>query len=33
MYQRVIDAFGPTPRQQPLLDGPAERLDALLFGS
>lgn len=33
VHQRVVDAFGPDPRQQPLLDGPASRLDALLFGS
>ena len=33
VHQRVVDAFGPNPRQQPLLDGPAARLDELLFGS
>lgn len=33
VHQRVVDAFGPNPRQQPLLDGSAARLDVLLFGS
>lgn len=32
LHQRVVEAFGPNPRQQPLLDGPADRLDVLLFG-
>lgn len=32
LHQRVTEAFGPNPRQQPLLDGPPERLDILLFG-
>ena len=32
LHERVLAAFGPNARQQPLLDGPAERLDALLFG-
>lgn len=32
LYQRVVEAFGPSPRQQPLMDGPAARLDAPLFG-
>ena len=33
VHQRVVDAFGLNPRQQPLLDGPAARLDGLLFGT
>ena len=32
LHQGVMSAFGPNPRQQPLLDGPADRLDAMLFG-
>lgn len=32
LHERVLAAFGPNPRQQPLIDGPAERLDAPLFG-
>jgi hypothetical protein len=33
VFQRVLEAFGPDPRQQPLMDGPAARLDAPLFGA
>jgi hypothetical protein len=33
VFQRVLEAFGPNPRQQPLMDGPAARLDAPLFGA
>lgn len=31
LHQRVMDAFGANPSQQPLLDGPPVRLDAALF--
>lgn len=32
LHQRVVAAFGPAARQNPTLAGPAERLDAPIFG-